>query len=81
MVKTDIETDATPRRAWHDHGIIHVQLDDGAEIAFPTSLTERLAHASPASLANIRLLPFSLHWPELDEDISIESLLELGYGR
>lgn len=81
MVKPDIETDAAPRKAWHADGLIHVQLDDGAEIAFPVSLTERLAHATPAALANIRLLPFSLHWPELDEDLSIDSLLELGYGR
>jgi hypothetical protein len=35
---------------------------------------------APAELAEIELLPFSLHWPRVDEDLTIESLLRLGYG-
>lgn len=80
MVATEIETDASPVEAWHEEGIIHVRLDDGSHLAFPVTLTGRLKKATPAELAEIELLPFSLHWPLIDEDISIESLLQLGYG-
>jgi hypothetical protein len=80
MVATEIDTDASPVEARHEDGIIHVRLDDGSHLAFPVTLTERLKKATPAELAEIELLPFSLHWPLIDEDLSIESLLELGYG-
>jgi hypothetical protein len=81
MVTTEIDTDASPSKAWHEDGIIHVCLDDGMQIAFPVTITERLQRATPAELAEIELLPFGLHWPRVDEDLTIETLLRLGYGR
>jgi hypothetical protein len=80
MVAIEIDTDASPVEARLEDGIIHVSLEDGAHLAFPVTLTERLKKATPAELAEIELLPFSLHWPLIDEDLSIESLLQLGYG-
>jgi hypothetical protein len=80
MVATETETDSSPIKARHEDGIIHVRLEDGTHLAFPVTLTERLKKASPVELEEIELLPFSLHWPLIDEDLSIESLMELGYG-
>ncbi len=80
MTATDMDTDASPVEARYEDGIIHVRLEDGSHLAFPVTLTDRLKKATPAELAEIELLPFSLHWPLIDEDLSIESLLELGYG-
>jgi Protein of unknown function (DUF2442) len=80
MVATETDTDASPIEARHEDGIIHVRLEDGTHLAFPVTLTERLKKASPPELAEIELLPFSLHWPLIDEDLSIESLMQLGYG-
>lgn len=54
-----------------------VDLADGRTITVPLSWFPRLAHGTPAERANWRLIGggTGVHWPDLDEDISIESLL------
>lgn len=54
-----------------------VDLADGRTITVPLAWFPRLAHGSEAERANWRLIGRGLgvHWPDLDEDISIESLL------
>jgi len=54
-----------------------VDLTDGRTIAVPLAWFPRLAHATPAERANWRLIGAGsgIHWPEIDEDISVESLL------
>lgn len=80
MAKTLTRSDtARPLQAWHRAGSIHVRFSDGTEMQFPVSLSPRLAAAGEAALSEIEVLPFTLHWPQLDEDLSIESLRGLGY--
>jgi len=52
-------------------------LADGRTITVPLAWFPRLAHASPAERDNWRLIAGGegIHWPDLDEDISVESLL------
>jgi hypothetical protein len=52
-------------------------LTDGRTIAVPLAWFPRLAHATAAERANWRLIGggAGIHWPDLDEDISAESLL------
>jgi hypothetical protein len=52
-------------------------LADGRKITVPLSWFPRLAHGTPAQRANWRLIGGGegIHWPDLDEDISAESLL------
>jgi hypothetical protein len=52
-------------------------LADGRTIVVPLAWFPRLAHGSPAQRANWRLTGqgAGIHWPDLDEDISAESLL------
>jgi hypothetical protein len=54
-----------------------VDLRDGRTITVPLEWYPRLAHASTAERANWRLIGTGegIHWPDLDEDISIEGLL------
>lgn len=54
-----------------------VDLADGRTIAVPLAWFPRLAHGTPAERANLRLIGGGqgIHWPDLDEDISVESLL------
>ncbi|MBK7927008.1 MAG: DUF2442 domain-containing protein [Bryobacterales bacterium] len=54
-----------------------VDLADGRTITVPLAWFPRLAHATPQERANWRLIGAGegIHWPELDEDISIASLL------
>jgi hypothetical protein len=55
-----------------------VDLADGRTVAVPLAWFPRPAHGSPAERANWRLIggAAGIHWPELDEDISVESLLK-----
>ena len=52
-------------------------LADGRTIAVPLAWFPRLAHGTPTERANWRLITGGegIHWPDLDEDISVESLL------
>jgi hypothetical protein len=54
-----------------------VDLADGRTITVPLAWFPRLAHGSHAERANWRLIGGGegIHWPDLDEDISVASLL------
>ena len=56
-----------------------VDLDDGRTIIVPVQWYPRLAHANVDELQNFELSYSGVHWPVLDEDISIQSML-LGRG-
>jgi hypothetical protein len=71
----------TPRSAGFRDGFIFVILQSGAELRFPASANPRLAAATPAQLGNIELSPFGLHWPDLDEDLSIRGISQGDYGQ
>jgi hypothetical protein len=52
-------------------------LADGRTITVPLPWFRRLAHGTPAERVNWRLIAGGegIHWPDLDEDINVESLL------
>jgi hypothetical protein len=54
-----------------------VDLADGRTITVPVAWFPRLAHGTSAERANWRLIAGGegIHWPNLDEDISVDSLL------
>jgi hypothetical protein len=54
-----------------------VDLADGRTITVPLAWFPRLAHGTLAERANWRFIGggVDIHWPDLDEDISVESLL------
>jgi hypothetical protein len=54
-----------------------VILADGREVAAPLAWFPRLLEATPEQRGNWRLIGRGqgIHWPEIDEDISIASLL------
>lgn len=54
-----------------------VRLDDGRALSIPLAWYPRLLHGTPAERANFELIGDGegIHWPELDEDISVEGLL------
>ncbi len=53
------------------------ELHDGRIISVPLSWYPRLTHATPAERDNWELIGDGqgIHWPDLDEDISMEMLL------
>ena len=54
-----------------------VHLVDGRTISVPVTWYPRLAHGNQAERANWRFIGEGegIHWPDLDEDISVEGLL------
>jgi len=63
---------------WFERGRLVVQLQDGRELACPLTFFPRLAAAPTGDLADWRFTGrgTGIHWPRLDEDLSIEGLLE-----
>jgi hypothetical protein len=54
-----------------------VDLVDGRSLSVPLAWYPRLAHGTEAERANWRLIGRGdgIHWPALDEDISVEGLI------
>lgn len=50
-------------------------MQSGLEFSFPCAAYPRLATATDEERSNIELSPMGLHWPDLDEDLSIRGLL------
>ena len=53
------------------------ELADGRTIRVPLAWFPRLAHGTPTERENWRLIAGGegIHWPDLDEDVSVASLL------
>lgn len=62
-------------RVTEDEVIAH--LVDGRVISVPLAWSWRLSEATPAQCANFRLIGTGqgVHWPEVDEDLSVEGML------
>ena len=67
--------DCRPVHASCDAERLNVKLADGREVRAPLWWYPRLANAAPAARAVIELMPMGMHWPEIDEDISVASML------
>ncbi|HVR73411.1 MAG TPA: DUF2442 domain-containing protein [Planctomycetota bacterium] len=54
-----------------------VHLDDGRVLSVPLAWYPRLFHGTPAEREDWRLIGRGegIHWPRLDEDVSVENLL------
>jgi hypothetical protein len=57
--------------------LLIVGLTDGRTLSVPLSWYPRLWHGAPEERRNWRLIGQGegIHWPDLDEDISVENLL------
>jgi hypothetical protein len=57
--------------------VLSVNLVDGRTVSVPLAWYPRLAHATADERANWRLIGRGegIHWPDLDEDVSIANLL------
>jgi hypothetical protein len=56
---------------------LSVNLADGRTISVPVAWYPRLSHATPDEREHWRLIGGGrgIHWPDLDEDISVDNLL------
>lgn len=74
-----IECEAQATKAWVEGRMVCVKLADRREIHF-SAAKNRCLHKAPtaAKLAKIELIcdGTGLHWPDLDEDLSVQGILE-----
>jgi len=72
-----VSEDLVPVDVAVDEVMIRVKFNGGLEIATPVARFPRLAEATPEQRAHWRLIGRGdgVHWPEVDEDISVRTLL------
>jgi hypothetical protein len=78
MKYTILELSAIAVAAFAENGFVSLRLNDGREIRFPAIKNRRLRAATPEQLNNIEIIcnGTGLHWPDLDEDLSVLGILE-----
>ncbi|MGE0653072.1 MAG: DUF2442 domain-containing protein [Alphaproteobacteria bacterium] len=72
-----VKVDASAVAVRFSADAMHVALADGREISAPLAWFPRLRDASDAHRRNWRLIGrgIGIHWPDLDEDISVSGLM------
>jgi hypothetical protein len=72
-----VKFDASAIDVKTDTSLLHVTLADGRELAAPLEWFPHLRDATPEQRANWRFIGRGqgIHWPDLDEDISVAGLL------
>lgn len=57
--------------------VFRVSLDDGRELSVPLAWFPRLLHGTPEQRGHWELIGLGqgIHWPDLDEDISVAGIL------
>jgi hypothetical protein len=67
---------ATPTDVRFDYTLMWVSLSDGRILGVPLSWFPLLLEATPEQRRKFWLSPQGLHWEEIDEDISVQGLIE-----
>ena len=68
-------SNASPVAARCDDAYLNATLGDGRVLRAPLSWYPRLLAATAAERAAIETSPLGLHWPAIDEDVSVASIL------
>lgn len=71
----DYPENERPVQAICDHTALRVKLADGREIVTPLWWYPKLLNATPMERNNVRLMLDGVHWPDVDEDLSIRGML------
>lgn len=77
MSTLKLETNPLATSVVVDDQALRVTIDDGRELSVPLNWFPRLQKASAEARNNWRLIGIGegIHWPEIDEDISVLGLL------
>ena len=65
-------------KVWFDERNIYLVTDSGHTIGNPLQWYQRLFNASKEQRNNYEIAPFaeSIHWPDIDEGLSLESFFD-----
>jgi len=72
----------TVREASYENGMICLLMSDQKEIRFPVEVNSKLKNATDQQRKNIEIIcgGTGLHWPDLDEDLSVTGIMEGNFG-
>lgn len=72
----------TVKKEWYEKGMICLLMSDNKEIRFPVTANKKLNNATDKKRSNIEIIcnGTGLHWPDLDEDLSVTGIIEGKYG-
>jgi hypothetical protein len=78
MKHSVLELQCRAIKAWCEKGWICIAFADGREIRFPVVKNRRLRLATPEQQSHVELIcnGTGLHWPEVNEDLSVAGILE-----
>jgi Protein of unknown function (DUF2442) len=76
-VRAYVPTTALAKRLDFDDDMMHVRFADGRVLSVPLNWFPTLQRATPKELARYEIGGggVSLHWPDLDEDLSVAGLM------
>ncbi|MEM1096237.1 MAG: DUF2442 domain-containing protein [Bacteroidota bacterium] len=76
-MSTVLEASARATRAYTNETELIVELSDGRTLTVPLSWFPRLVYGTLAERAALRIVAggAALHWPQLDEEVSVAGLL------
>lgn len=76
-MSTAVNTEARVQQVEVSDDRITAHLVDGRVISVPLAWSWRLSEATPAQRRNFRIIGDGqgVHWPDVDEDISVEGML------
>jgi hypothetical protein len=72
-----IEVDFFATEIWFDEESLCMRLSDGRELKVPLEFYPRLKQASRKQRENFQLIGLGtgIHWPDIDEDLSVEGIV------
>ena len=72
-----VAQEARAKRLWCDEDSLFCELQDGRVISVPLAWYPRLFNAVPQQRAHyeITIDGYGIHWPDLDEDLSVKGFL------
>jgi Protein of unknown function (DUF2442) len=77
MMTTELEVgDLKPRAVEFTASELIVMLIDGRKIVTPLEWYPRLQRASAAQRTNYEIMAMGIHWPDIDEDLSIAGMVK-----
>ncbi|MBI5567966.1 MAG: DUF2442 domain-containing protein [Chloroflexi bacterium] len=77
MLNMDVQPGERVKDVRCTRDILRVDLLDGRTISVPLTWYPRLLHATPQQRAHWQVAGggYGIHWPDIDEDLSVEGLL------
>ena len=78
MNSTDVRIEVQAVRVWVVGRMIFLELSDGRQVGFPADRFRLLHEASDEALEGVRLRlnGSALRWDELDEDLTVQGVVE-----